>query len=380
MREQSGHSQSQQVLAIDLVRFLCALLVVAHHYGAMLPLAPPPYAAGLPVSAAAAPWTWAGWVGVELFFVVSGYVIAMSAGRGSAADFLKRRVLRLAPAAWIAATLTTAVALSAAIAPPGELLARWSASVAFMPFAEQVDVSYWTLGVELSFYLLVAALVATPPGKRAIEPLGLVLALASLSYWIARGGWSARASESLFADLSLLPHGAFFAIGIALRSVALHGRSPLRMATLVAGLVAAMFEIGAQARFMAGGLGLAAGPALPLALFGAGVAVVACAGRLQPWLAVLGARRLAFMGAVTYPLYLIHQRAGMIAIAALCGTGLSGGAAVALVTLTMLVVAEAIAAWAEPALRRWLAARFDAFSPRHVPGSDIPPSASLPIG
>src|ERR1700760_4093119 len=59
----------------------------------------------------AAPFTWFGWVGVEIFFVISGFVIANSASNASAKEFLFGRVLRLYPAVWICSTLTFMVLL-----------------------------------------------------------------------------------------------------------------------------------------------------------------------------------------------------------------------------------------------------------------------------
>ena len=363
--------------AIDLVRFACALLVMAHHYTAMLPLAPPPFAADMALPTRLAAWTWSGWVGVELFFVVSGYVIAASAARGSAGDFVRRRALRLAPAAWIAATLTTSVALAAAIAPSGELLARWSASMAFWPIADQADHVYWTLGIECAFYLVIAATLKAR--TRAIEPVGLMLAGISLAYWLARGGWGAAASMSRFADLLLLTHGAFFAVGIALSGLAAGGWSRLRVAMLAIGLAAGGCEIAAQARYMAGGLGLAAGPLAPLAIFAAGTVAIAFAGRWRMRDGRL-ARGVAFAGLATYPLYLTHHRAGAVLIAALCRLGVPGGVAIGLTACAALAVAAGIAAWVEPALRRWLAARLDAFTPHHAPARDTLPTASPRAG
>lgn len=51
-----------------------------------------------------------GWVGVQVFFVISGFVIAFSAENSTALRFSEARV-RLAPAVWICAPVTAAVLL-----------------------------------------------------------------------------------------------------------------------------------------------------------------------------------------------------------------------------------------------------------------------------
>src|ERR1700723_1475909 len=56
-------------------------------------------------------FTWFGWVGVEVFFVISGFVIANSANKASPAEFLIGRALRLYPAAWVCSTTTFIVLL-----------------------------------------------------------------------------------------------------------------------------------------------------------------------------------------------------------------------------------------------------------------------------
>ena len=76
---------------------------------AALPLRPNPAAAGAldgaKLSAGLAPWGSFGWIGVEIFFVISGYVIASSAEGAAPRTFLRRRAQRLLPAAWVCATI-----------------------------------------------------------------------------------------------------------------------------------------------------------------------------------------------------------------------------------------------------------------------------------
>ena len=358
-------SRSTHVLAIDLVRFCCAMMVVAVHYAALFPIENP-----LPRDWMW--WSWPGWVGVELFFVISGYVIASSAASGDSADFLRRRVLRLAPAAWICASVTAAVILASGAEPLGVVAPKWLASMTFWPVATQIDGSYWTLGIEVAFYLLVA--VTLRPGS--VERVGLGLAVLSGGYWAWVGAGAPVANRAV--DLLLLSYGGFFAAGIALWSIRLHGWNGVRLGSLLVGLGAGGAEIVATSAEMARGIGVTTGPWPPLALFASGLAVIVSADRLQPLLArTIGARRLATLGLMTYPLYLIHQRIGLIAIRAMIAAGVPGHLAMALAAALALLLAWGVVRVAEPVVRHWLAARL---SRRRAPRRDSLPSASLPIG
>ncbi len=73
------------VWGLDIVRFLAAAMVVLFHYTWKNQQAGPAFDSG--------------WVGVEIFFVISGFVIASSANNVTAIAFIRRRFSRLYPAA-----------------------------------------------------------------------------------------------------------------------------------------------------------------------------------------------------------------------------------------------------------------------------------------
>lgn len=378
----SRDTAQAQFAAIDLVRFGCALLVVAHHYATMIPIAPPRFLAARvaahPLSGAASGWSWSGWIGVEIFFLVSGFVIAISAERGGGPAFLRRRVLRLAPGAFACASLSALVLLASGAMPAAEVGVRWLASVSFWPLAAQIDSSYWTLGLEVAFYLLVATQLNGGNNRPAIERLALLLAAISGGWWLAVGIGLVDGESNRGIDLLLLPHGCFFASGIALWCVRADGWRPMRAATLAMGLAAGTAEIVHQAHFMAEGLGLAAGPALPLAQFALALAILAAAGPLQaPLLRLVGGGPLARAGRATYPLYLLHYHIGGVLIVALVGAGWPQGLASLAALLLVLALAGLVAGKLELALRRrldgWLS------RPRGL-APDSLPTASLPTG
>lgn len=138
-----------------------------------------------------APMFTAGAAGVDLFFVISGFimVIATHAHWGKpdmALPFLLRRLIRIVPLYWLFTTLRLAMLLAAPSADAQALLTSWHtlASYLFIPAwnAEHhpwpLVVPGWTLSFEMLFYLLFAGALALR--IRPIVPLTLLLALLAM--------------------------------------------------------------------------------------------------------------------------------------------------------------------------------------------------------
>ncbi len=94
---------------LDAIRFFSAMAVVAFHLGFYVWASE--YSSVSMIFAAAAkfealtPVAWMGWVGVQIFFVISGLVIANSANGAAPFSFLRSRLIRLWPAAWVCASV-----------------------------------------------------------------------------------------------------------------------------------------------------------------------------------------------------------------------------------------------------------------------------------
>jgi peptidoglycan/LPS O-acetylase OafA/YrhL len=93
----------KRVNEIDFLRFFAALMVVFFHYSfrgyAADGMSTMPY----PLLAPVAKY---GYLGVELFFLISGFVILMTASTGSLKKFIVSRFARLYPAFWACCTVT----------------------------------------------------------------------------------------------------------------------------------------------------------------------------------------------------------------------------------------------------------------------------------
>lgn len=344
--------RSGNLMALDLLRFGCALLVLAFHWGNGFAFRPPPggqaLLGGMPVDSGWAPFVNSGWIGVELFFVVSGFVIAWSAEGSGAAAFARRRFLRLVPAAWLCASVTAAALLAFGALAPGTVIALWLGSLLFWPMFG-IDPSYWTLAIEVNFYLLVAVSLRGGATLGRIERVGALLGVASAAYWIAGYFAPIPPATDRIVQLTLLPHGCFFALGILIRSRQQLARRPLWFVWLAPACVAALIEIEAHRIVMNGDT-----PAYlpPLLLFLLGLLPILFAGRLQPWLARRAdPSRAATLGLMTYPLYLLHQELGAVLIGGMLHLGIAYWPAAAAAFAVMLALSWAVVRLGEPRVR-----------------------------
>jgi exopolysaccharide production protein ExoZ len=187
-------------------------------------------------------WTGAGFdigaAGVDVFFVISGFVmwIAVQGRPAAPGDFLWRRFVRVAPSYWIA---TLALAVLAALWPrllPQVRLqpAHLALSLLLVPHLDPVGLPFpllppgWTLIYEAVFYLVFAAALAAPARARFALVIGGLTALALL-------GFVFHPLYQLFANPSLLE----FAAGVWLGKAYAEARLPPRTIgwiLLVAGL------------------------------------------------------------------------------------------------------------------------------------------------
>lgn len=148
-----------RVHEIDLLRFVAAISVVFFHYAfrgfAADGLSPMPYPA---LSHGAA----YGYLGVELFFMISGFVILMTASGGSLRKFAVSRLVRLYPAFWVCCAITAMATLIFNQEPFSvngrQFLINLTMLNGFFG-VPSVDGVYWSLFVELKFYGLIALIL-----------------------------------------------------------------------------------------------------------------------------------------------------------------------------------------------------------------------------
>ncbi|TFF35201.1 acyltransferase family protein [Mucilaginibacter psychrotolerans] len=167
---------------IDLLRFLSASWVALFHFNAGIPPADNWYRAfcGL------------GYLGVPVFFIISGYCICIAQQHAKTPrSFIIRRFFRIFPPYWFSILLVCACALaiklitgtnSAASLPNsfGRVMAAVLLYTAPLSSEHTINWVYWTLPYELFFYFLVFLAMAI--SKQVSAFLLLVLALAAI--WV----------------------------------------------------------------------------------------------------------------------------------------------------------------------------------------------------
>jgi exopolysaccharide production protein ExoZ len=334
----------KHLYGIDLLRFLAALMVCLFHIG--FTAWANPDSGGRDIVNYAYPqlaWAGFGWVGVEIFFVISGFVIANSAGGRGVWGFVRSRALRLYPAVWVCAPITAALAIWLHLYPTPALINRFVRGVTLFPLYPWIEGVYWTLGVELVFYACVALLI----WFRRFERIDLFAA--ALTLWSLLYNASGLHVGLQWSRISLLAHGCFFAVGIYFW-MHTQGR---RSWFLLPALAGCTIEILRHASYVAAQTN-SAYSFVPLIVWALATAGIFLSWELRHRIPPLGGvlRRL---GNITYPLYLIHFTAGVATCAALTGR-LPGVWPVVAAIAAMVVLAFTISEWAEPWVRNRLRA------------------------
>ncbi len=242
-----------------------------------------------------------GTLGVEFFFVISGFVILMTAWDRSVASYTASRIGRLFPAYWAGALLSAFLLI---VLWPEERPTDVGQVLVNLTMAHEawgvhrLEGVYWTLWIELRFYVLVGLLMVVGLTR------GRVLAFCAL--WPVAAAVTAGTDSALLQTLLMPTHAPLFAGGMMLYFITREGHSLL--AWLLVG-VNAVFAANAADHGARGRIdditAVDHSPVVVWVVTLACFAVVAVASmtRLRDvrwgWLTVLGA--------LTYPLYLVHE-------------------------------------------------------------------------
>lgn len=321
--------KATRLIELDALRGVAAVLVVLYHLTFF-----DDHAGLSPIQV---PW---GHFGVELFFIISGFVILMTLSRvRDLRDFVASRVARLYPAYWCAVLLTSLVAWGLETTAPsaGEVAANLTMLQGYA-LQPDIDGAYWTLTLELDFYLVMGGLLYFQQlGRIAVLAVVLMLALHGL-HLAAALGLPTPALEFRAAQ-----YAGWFVIGVCLFRLTI-SPDPWTVVALVLALCYAAW--GGPPRSGAPG----GAEYFPLALGLTALVWFAVRGRLQ----LLRLAPLVWLGDISYPLYLLHQRIGADVLGQLHFLGVPGPATTALAILLVVVLAAVVHILVEVPGRNWV--------------------------
>ncbi len=349
--------RSDYYAGLDLLRFAAAGLVIADHFG--LYAWGYPSATG-PVADAAfpflAPMSAIGSVGVEIFFLISGFVIAASAVGSTPVDFALRRAIRVFPALWISGAIAAAALLSTS-ASPAAVAGDYLRYAVLSPVGPYVDGVVWTLIVEAVFYALIFAVLwwrGTDAFGQVAKGLGVVSAI-YLLILIAAEAWAGGSASAAHAvallgrfpfKVLLLRHGVLFAVGMLVWRGFDRGftrRDRIWLAVLLAFCTVELCvdRPGLAANLVSLGLWWAS--------FGVLLASVAYRGWIEHFPARVPLCRA--LGRLSYPVYLNHYTLGLVVVPALAALGLPRPAVFITALTAVLLVSWLVMAYPERALQ-----------------------------
>ena len=336
---------------LDTLRALAIVLVTLHHYVL--------FVSGESTFGAVGD---AGWIGVDLFFALSGYLIgnqifaALKRPEGlPLGRFYARRLLRTVPNFYVVLMLYAAWPWFRAGL---ELPPLWR----FLSFTQNINLMpgtafshAWSLCIEEQFYMLLpAAALLLAPGRRSLAWSWAAIALAFAGGMLARGWiWNEMVEGQAQGSLNYFRYIYYSSLcrvdelvaGVALALVKNHYPAPWRRLTSH-GNAAALLGIGVLVVACWWFLGdrMGAGVTLfgyPLLALGCALLIVAALseGSLLQSLHVPGARQLALW---SYAIYLTHKQVCILGSSLLTEAGVAADSAT---SIAVLLAASVLSGW-----------------------------------
>ncbi len=315
---------------IDILRFVAALSVVCFHY----------FSSHIVPANFLETYIKHGYMGVQLFFIISGFVIYFSLAK-SIREYFIGRFLRLYPLFWVMCSVTY---ISTLILDKAEAL---SLKYFFLNLfiintgqtSRMIDGSYWTLTMEIVFYFAIGVYVYLFSLKNVEWFYILWLALAYAVYYLGLDGL-------LITKLMLVRYAPYFVIGglSALiyqthKSVDIYANirrfSALGLALLAPFYISQKLTESVAVTSNHFGIYSLENNIILIVIYMLVAAAIILNDKIINKSIILWAK---IVGGITYPLYLLHQKFGSLIIIHLGGQDQYGRVSYLSLTVLMSII------------------------------------------
>lgn len=317
-RLESREQQSRYV-ALDSYRALAALFVVVFHYfyrwspaansGNLLP--------DLPLLSDSA-FVAHGFLGVEFFFIISGFVIALTLqSTTSLSEFTRKRFARLFPAMLVCSVITYLVVSVLDVPPLSDVKpSDFLPSLTFVsPYVynklfglntDWIDGVYWSLFVEVKFYVFASVIYFFSPRQFLRNYLLISVALC-LAFWYSQI-FDFDKVNNLLTQVFYAQYAGFFLAGIAFQRLFQSG-SKFETYSVIVAVIGVAYSLLLYSFYPAVAMlssGWYASGLLTLFFLMFFIFVIE-----SPLTKMFESRWLAKVGVASYSLYLLHQNVGV---------------------------------------------------------------------
>lgn len=277
---------------LDLLRFVAALFVVFYHFGFRGYTADNLQYLSFPELS---PFARYGYIGVDLFFMISGYVIPMSIKGRGIREFAVLRAIRLYPTFWLCMLITAAVmVITGAGITYRDILANMT-MVAPVFRVNYIDGVYWSLFIELQFYALVGGILFFAGEDKLPKWMFVWLTLGAAVGILSKYTGHIPYLGGRYYMLFCVGAGCYF----------YHRQKSLTSILLIAGgLVMTVFYSANEARLVSDHYSVS------VSSFIAVLISLLCAVLIFVSPRIKINAKVAAIGGLTYPLYLLHQNIG----------------------------------------------------------------------
>jgi peptidoglycan/LPS O-acetylase OafA/YrhL len=263
-------------------------------------------------------WYRYGNLGVQLFFIISGFVIVLSLKDKTIKDFAKSRFIRLVPLFWILCSLTYVITL---VVPNARPLTFHDFLTSMSMFGDQIngfihyggliDASYWTLSVELIFYFAIGIFVYLFSFKKIRYFLLSWLIVSTVSNFL-------HIDNNYYIKWLLVHHASYFVFGSSLALIITKEAKNfyekfIDYLLLCGSAIYSTYIISSiYPPYLAPNhLDAKLVTFINVLLFGCVIYVVYLSPKIKNLTTL---KILAIVGGLTYPLYLLHQTIGTTVI------------------------------------------------------------------